>query len=190
MSCGGGWAANARDRFTMEFTAELMIDRTVAMYKRIMTEPVPSPPPIMKRVFDALLSGTGLVLSAPVWAVAAAAIKLEDGGPVFFRQARVGQNGSLFTVLKFRSMVVHAERDHGPRQAAAGDARVTRVGTADAGDGHGRAAAARQHLQGRHELRRSARTRARARSRPAATAGSFRWRRSRATANVPRSSRD
>ena len=120
--------ANARDRFTMEFTAESMIDRTVAMYKRIMTEPAPSPPPVMKRVFDAVLSGTGLLLSAPVWAMAAAAIKLEDGGPVFFRQARVGQNGSLFTVLKFRSMVVHAERDQGPRQAIAGDARVTRVG--------------------------------------------------------------
>jgi lipopolysaccharide/colanic/teichoic acid biosynthesis glycosyltransferase len=119
---------NARDRFTMEFTAELMIDRTVAMYKQILCEPVPSPPPIMKRVFDALLSGAGLLLSAPVWAAAAAAIKLEDGGPVFFRQARVGQNGSLFRALKFRSMVVHAERDHGPRQAAAGDARVTRVG--------------------------------------------------------------
>jgi rhamnosyl/mannosyltransferase len=120
--------ANARDRFTMEFTSESMIDRTVAMYQRMVTEPVPSPPPIMKRLFDAVLSGTGLVLSAPVWAVAAAAIKLEDGGPVFFRQARVGQNGRLFSVLKFRSMVVHAERDHGSRQAVAGDARVTRVG--------------------------------------------------------------
>ena len=82
----------------------------------------------MKRAFDALLSGLGLVMSAPVWAAAATAIKLEDGGPVFFRQARVGQNGVLFTVLKFRSMVVHGDRDHGLRQAAAGDARVTRVG--------------------------------------------------------------
>jgi len=120
--------ANARDRFTMEFTAESMIDRTVGMYERIMREPVPSPPSLVKRLFDALLSGTGLVLSAPVWALAAAAIKLEDGGPVFYRQPRVGQNGSLFTVFKFRSMVVHAERDHGLRQAVAGDARVTRIG--------------------------------------------------------------
>jgi lipopolysaccharide/colanic/teichoic acid biosynthesis glycosyltransferase len=120
--------ANARDRFTMEFTAESMIDRTAGMYEQIMREPVSSPPPILKRLFDAALSGAGLVVSAPVWALAAAAIKLEDGGPVFFRQARVGQNGSLFTVFKFRSMVAHAERDHGPRQAAAGDARVTRIG--------------------------------------------------------------
>ena len=118
----------ARDRFLAEFTRERMIDRTVAMYHNIMREPVPVPPPLLKRSFDALLSGAGLVLSAPVWAAAAAAIKLEDGGPIFFRQARVGQNGSTFTVLKFRSMVVNAGRDHGIRQASAGDARITRVG--------------------------------------------------------------
>jgi rhamnosyl/mannosyltransferase len=118
----------ARDRFLAEFTRERMIDRTVALYRNIMQEPVPVPPPLMKRAFDALLSGFGLVLSAPVWAAAAAAIKIEDGGPIFFRQARVGQNGSTFTVLKFRSMVVNADRDHGLRQAAAGDARITRVG--------------------------------------------------------------
>ena len=118
----------ARDRFLAEFTRERMIDRTVAMYRSIMREPAPVPPPLMKRTFDTLLSGFGLVLSAPVWAAAAAAIKIDDGGPIFFRQARVGQNGSTFTVLKFRSMVVNADRDHGLRQAAAGDARITRVG--------------------------------------------------------------
>ena len=118
----------ARERFDTEFTRDTMIARTVAMYNDIVGEPIVSPPPIMKRAFDALLSGFGLVISAPVWAAAATAIKLEDGGPVFFRQARVGQNGVLFTVLKFRSMVVNGDRDHGLRQAAAGDARVTRVG--------------------------------------------------------------
>jgi lipopolysaccharide/colanic/teichoic acid biosynthesis glycosyltransferase len=118
----------ARARFDSEFTRDTMIARTVEMYNQIVREPIVSPPPVMKRVFDALLSGLGLVMSAPVWAVAAAAIKLEDGGPVFFRQARVGQHGVLFTVLKFRSMVVNGDRDHGLRQAAAGDARVTRVG--------------------------------------------------------------
>ena len=79
-----------------------------------MSEPEPAPPPLMKRAFDALLSGVGLILSAPVWACRGRAIKLEDGGPVFFRQPRVGQNGTLFTVLKFRSMVVHDDRDHAP----------------------------------------------------------------------------
>jgi lipopolysaccharide/colanic/teichoic acid biosynthesis glycosyltransferase len=118
----------ARERFETEFTRDTMIARTVAMYTNIVREPIVGPPPVMKRGFDALLSGLGLVMSAPVWAAAATAIKLEDGGPVFFRQARVGQNGVLFTVLKFRSMVVNGDRDHGLRQAAAGDARVTRVG--------------------------------------------------------------
>ncbi len=120
--------AAARDRFLAEFTRERMIDRTVAMYERIMREPLLLPAPLAKRAFDALLSGLGLIISAPVWAAAATAIKLEDGGPVFFRQARVGQNGMLFTVLKFRSMAVHAEREDAVRQASAGDARVTRVG--------------------------------------------------------------
>ena len=118
----------ARVRFEQEFTRERMIDRTVAMYERVMTEPVPSPSPLMKRAFDIALSGVGLILSAPVWALAAAAIKLEDGGPVFFRQPRVGQNGTLFTVLKFRSMIVRDERDHALRQASAGDSRITRIG--------------------------------------------------------------
>jgi rhamnosyl/mannosyltransferase len=123
-----GMGAAARARFIAEFTREKMIDRTVAMYSRIGREPIVTPPPLAKRAFDALLSGIGLIVSSPVWAVAATAIKLEDGGPVFFRQARVGQNGRRFTVLKFRSMMVNAGRDHGLRQAAAGDARVTRVG--------------------------------------------------------------
>jgi rhamnosyl/mannosyltransferase len=118
----------ARARFESEFTRERMIDRTVAMYHRVMTEPVFTPSPLMKRAFDLALSGTGLILSAPVWAAAAAAIKLEDGGPVFFRQPRVGQNGTLFTVLKFRSMYVRQDRDHGLRQASAGDSRITRIG--------------------------------------------------------------
>jgi len=47
----------------------------------------------MKRAFDATLAGVGLVLSAPFWIVFAAAIKLEDGGPVFYRQSRVGLGG-------------------------------------------------------------------------------------------------
>ncbi|MGH8635820.1 MAG: sugar transferase [Burkholderiales bacterium] len=118
----------ARRRYEEEFSWPRMIDRTHAMYTSVLSGPAPAPAPRMKRLFDASLAGVGLVLSAPVWAVAAALVKLEDGGPVFFRQERVGQNGRTFDVLKFRSMVVHAERDHGPLQASAGDARVTRVG--------------------------------------------------------------
>ena len=118
----------ARTRFETEFTRERMIDRITALYARVLTEPTAVPPPLLKRAFDAALSGAGLIASAPVWLFAAAAIKLEDGGPVFFRQPRVGQNGTVFTVLKFRSMVVDGGRDHEVRQAAAGDSRITRIG--------------------------------------------------------------
>ncbi len=118
----------ARQRYTGEFRRARMADRTAALYAQVLAGPPAPPPARLKRAFDAVLAGGGLVLSAPVWAMAAALIKLEDGGPVFFRQERVGQHGTTFSVLKFRSMVVHAERDHGPLQASAGDARITRIG--------------------------------------------------------------
>jgi lipopolysaccharide/colanic/teichoic acid biosynthesis glycosyltransferase len=81
-----------------------------------------------KRSLDVVLSGIGLVVSAPIWAVVAAAIRLESRGPVLFTQARVGEGGRHFDAIKFRSMVVDAERESGPVQAAAHDPRVTRVG--------------------------------------------------------------
>ncbi len=83
---------------------------------------------IAKRAFDVLLSGAGLVVSSPLWALFAAAIKLESPGPVFYTQARVGRRGRVFDALKFRSMVADAERGVGPVQAVAHDPRVTRVG--------------------------------------------------------------
>ena len=75
-----------------------------------------------------LLSGAGLIVSAPLWAAFAAAIKLEDGGPIFFPQERVGLGGRVFTALKFRSMRPDAEAAVGAVQAAERDPRVTRVG--------------------------------------------------------------
>jgi lipopolysaccharide/colanic/teichoic acid biosynthesis glycosyltransferase len=81
----------------------------------------------LKRLLDIVLSGSGLVVSLPIWALIAAAIKMDDGGPVFFSQDRVGKGGRRFRVLKFRSMVPDAER-FGARQATAGDPRMTRVG--------------------------------------------------------------
>lgn len=83
---------------------------------------------MIKRLFDLALSTVGLIASAPLWALFALAIKAEDGGPVFFPQARVGLGGRVFTALKFRSMMVHAESDSSPMQAGADDPRVTRVG--------------------------------------------------------------
>ena len=82
----------------------------------------------MKRMFDAALASIGLALSAPVSLVCASLIKLEDGGPVFYAQERVGLGGHTFRALKFRSMRPDAEERTGPLQARDGDARVTRIG--------------------------------------------------------------
>ena len=83
---------------------------------------------MIKRLFDASLAGLGLLVSAPFWCAIPLAIKLEDGGPVFFPQARVGLNGRVFDALKFRSMRPDAEALTGPVQATENDPRVTRVG--------------------------------------------------------------
>ncbi|HTM26906.1 MAG TPA: sugar transferase [Vicinamibacterales bacterium] len=83
---------------------------------------------MLKRTFDAALAAVGLVLSAPLWAVFAAAIKLEDGGPVFYRQDRVGLGARTFDALKFRSMRPDAEAATGAVQASENDPRVTRIG--------------------------------------------------------------
>ncbi|MBV9170093.1 MAG: sugar transferase [Chloroflexi bacterium] len=84
--------------------------------------------PLLKRPFDFTLAALMLVVSAPVWAVIAAAIKLEDRGPIFYRQERWGRHQKRFHVLKFRSMIQNSDRDFGVLQARIGDRRVTRVG--------------------------------------------------------------
>jgi lipopolysaccharide/colanic/teichoic acid biosynthesis glycosyltransferase len=81
-----------------------------------------------KRALDVSLSGIGLIASMPLWGVIAAAIRLEDGGPVFYGQERVGAGGRVFHVWKFRSMIPDAEARVGALQAADNDPRVTRVG--------------------------------------------------------------
>jgi lipopolysaccharide/colanic/teichoic acid biosynthesis glycosyltransferase len=92
----------------------------------------------VKRAFDVLLSLTALLLISPVLVLIAALIKLGDGGPVFFLQRRVGLRGQTFHMLKFRSMVVHAEglrpklqlcnESNGPVFKMKSDPRVTAIG--------------------------------------------------------------
>ena len=86
------------------------------------------PTPWAKRAFDVVLAGAGLVAASPLACVIAAAITLEDRGPIFYGQDRVGEGGRLFGALKFRSMIPNAETATGAVQAAADDPRVTRVG--------------------------------------------------------------
>ncbi len=83
---------------------------------------------MIKRIFDASLAAACLLLSSPLWLVIPIAIKLEDGGPIFFPQERVGLGGRVFMALKFRSMRPDAEALTGPVQATENDPRVTRVG--------------------------------------------------------------
>ncbi len=83
---------------------------------------------ILKRSFDLLLSWLGLLASAPLWPLIALAIKLQDGGPVFYGQERVGKGGKRFRSWKFRSMVPYSDERFGPRQAKDRDSRVTPVG--------------------------------------------------------------
>jgi lipopolysaccharide/colanic/teichoic acid biosynthesis glycosyltransferase len=91
------------------------------------TSPTTREPPF-KRSFDVALAGLGLVFSAPLSAVIALAVKLEDGGPVFYPQERAGREGARFKSLKFRTMVADSDARFGPLQARVDDPRVTRVG--------------------------------------------------------------
>lgn len=81
-----------------------------------------------KRFFDIVLSSIGIVLCIPIFIIIAVAIKIEDGGPVFFRQTRIGYRGKPFTILKFRTMVPGAE-NQGPAITVGADPRITRVGS-------------------------------------------------------------
>jgi lipopolysaccharide/colanic/teichoic acid biosynthesis glycosyltransferase len=80
-----------------------------------------------KRVFDIVFASAGLLLTLPIFVVCWTAIRLEDGGPAFFRQIRVGRGGRTFEILKFRSMRIDP-RASGPAITARGDPRITRIG--------------------------------------------------------------
>ena len=83
---------------------------------------------VLKRAIDLIVSMTFLVFVLLLCLLTALAIRLESPGPIFYRQERVGLNGRIFKVWKFRSMRVDAEQDGVPRWAASADGRVTRVG--------------------------------------------------------------
>jgi len=82
----------------------------------------------LNRALDAVIAGAGLVLTSPILAAAALTIKLEDGGPILYRQARVGKDGEDFDLLKLRTMVVGAEQLGAGYAVDRGDPRITRTG--------------------------------------------------------------
>jgi exopolysaccharide biosynthesis polyprenyl glycosylphosphotransferase len=102
-----------------------MID--AAWYRYIMHPRFRAAEPLSKRLFDLVFGTLIALIFLPVLAIAALAIKLIEGGPVLYRQRRLGELGHEFEILKLRTMRVDAEAD-GPQWAEAGDDRVTRVG--------------------------------------------------------------
>lgn len=81
----------------------------------------------MKRTFDLVFALAGLMVLSPLFAVVALLIKLEDGGPVFYTQERVGYRGQMFRMLKFRTMTPEADK-MGPAITYGSDPRITKVG--------------------------------------------------------------
>jgi len=84
--------------------------------------------PVIKRIMDLFFAGVMIVLAFPVSMAIVLAIKIEDGGPVFYRQERWGRKGRKFQALKFRTMVPHSDQLYGIRPAEENDHRITRVG--------------------------------------------------------------
>lgn len=82
---------------------------------------------VLRRVADILVAGSAMLLLSPAFVLIAVAIRVGSRGPVFFRQVRVGKDERPFRIVKFRTMVVDAERV-GPKISGARDPRVTRVG--------------------------------------------------------------
>jgi lipopolysaccharide/colanic/teichoic acid biosynthesis glycosyltransferase len=84
--------------------------------------------PALKRPLDIVLSACMMILSLPVSLPMSLFIKLEDGGPVLYRQERWGRAGTRFRAYKFRTMVSNSDEDFGIMQATEDDPRITRVG--------------------------------------------------------------
>jgi lipopolysaccharide/colanic/teichoic acid biosynthesis glycosyltransferase len=84
--------------------------------------------PLFKRLFDFALSAIGLALLSPLYLILGLLVKLDSSGPVFFKQERMGMNGKVFSIWKFRTMRRDAESETGAVWASEGDPRVTRIG--------------------------------------------------------------
>ena len=83
---------------------------------------------VTKRLVDIVFSAIGLLISSPLFLIFAAAIKLTDGGPVFYKQERLTIGGKHFWIYKFRTMIRDAEKKDGPRLAGEKDDRILPVG--------------------------------------------------------------
>ncbi len=82
----------------------------------------------LKRIFDVVISGIGLIILFPIFVIIGIFIKLDSKGPVFFVQERAGEDGKIFNAFKLRTMVVNAEKMGLGHEIEKNDSRITRVG--------------------------------------------------------------
>ena len=94
----------------------------------IMPELMPEWEKKLKRLIDIIASLLILIITFPICLLSAIAIKIDSEGSIFFKQERIGQNGKVFRILKFRSMKKDAEKDTGPVWSQKDDPRITSVG--------------------------------------------------------------
>lgn len=97
----------------------------------VKPQPITAPivrEPLLKRPLDVILSVFMIILSLPVCLPLALAIKLEDGGPIFYRQERWGRGGNRFMAYKFRTMIASSDEEFGIEQARENDPRITKAG--------------------------------------------------------------
>ena len=83
---------------------------------------------VIKRILDVVISLVALIILSPILLIVAIAIKIESKGPIIFKQQRIGKDGKVFNIYKFRSMVVGAEKMGTGVYSKKGDNRVTKVG--------------------------------------------------------------
>ena len=82
----------------------------------------------IKRIMDIVLSIIGLIILSPILLITSVAIKIDSKGPVIFKQDRIGKDGKVFKIYKFRSMVVGAEKKGSGVYSGKNDSRVTKIG--------------------------------------------------------------
>lgn len=82
---------------------------------------------IIKRIFDILISGIGILFISPIFLIISLLVKITSEGPIFFKQIRIGKNGREFKILKFRTMIVEAEKV-GMQITVGKDSRITKIG--------------------------------------------------------------
>ena len=122
---------------TNENVAQDISNLSTKTYKEVLTKKTPYR--TVKRIMDVVLSSIGLIVLLPVFAIIALAIKIESKGPVFFKHTRIGKNGEIIKIYKFRSMVENAEdlikkftpeqmKEYKENYKLTDDPRITKIG--------------------------------------------------------------